>query len=129
MSAFRSAPHLSTTVTREIRMFGDPITIDIRMNGSVVIGVSSRKGNERVRKLVQMVDNQIQAGRDILSQQWNVIALSELLWYLLETQDIQRGDAPFPSALLDAGEVGQGRPGNPSALTAPAPATSPAITP
>jgi len=101
-------------------MFGDPITINIRMNGSVVTGVSSKKGNERVRKLVQMVDNQIKSGRDILSQQWNVIALSELLWYLLETQDIQRGDAPFPAPLLDAGEVGQGRPGNASALTAPA---------
>ena len=110
-------------------MFGDPASLDIRMNGAVVIGVSAKKGNERVRKLIQMVDNQIKAGRDVLAQQWNVLALSELLWHLLETQDIQRGDAPFPSALLDAGEVDQGRPSNPSALTAPAPATPPAITP
>lgn len=79
------------TITRDIRMFGDPVSIIVTMAGSRVSGVSATRGNERCRRLVEIVDRQLKADRDLVAQHWNVVALSELVWNLLEIQDVQNG--------------------------------------
>ena len=86
-------------VKHTIRMFGDEATIAIQYEGARTAGVRTISTKyPRCRKLIEAVDRQIKAGKPILEQQWNVIAMLDLLTEMLDAQDALHAPKAVESA-------------------------------
>lgn len=75
-------------VTRDIRMFGDPVTITANMNAAgSVTEVTAARGTQRCKELVGSVNRALAAGKPLVGQLHTLTMLQDLIHELLNIEE------------------------------------------
>ena len=82
-----AAPKPDNVAVHDLRMFGDPVRLEISMAGAEVVAVRFLRGNDGCRRIVEGINRRLVGGVPVLRQQWGAIAATELLTELLNMQD------------------------------------------
>ena len=102
-----AAPAPVNVAVHDLRMFGDPVRLEISMAGAEVVRLRVLRGNETCRRIVDDVNRRLAAGVPVLRQQWGAIAATELLTELLDMQD--RAGLAIRDHAEQTGEMSNGR--------------------